>query len=98
MPDAKWKAMERRVAKAFGTKRNYGSGGIVQGETRADVVHDVYFIECKNRARFTHHSVFHDVKEPARKENKIPLLITHTNDRLGDLVVIRLEDFVELIG
>lgn len=89
--------MERRVAKAVGGERVYGSGGFPM-DTKADVRHPEYFIECKNRAMFTHHTEFLKIIQKARDENKIPILVTHTNDRKGDLVVLRLEDFVELIG
>lgn len=92
----KSRKMERRVAKAMGGTRVYGSGGF-PADTKADVRHLVYFVECKNRANFTHHSEFLKIIQKARAEDKTPILVTHTNDRKGDLVVLRLEDFVELI-
>ena len=93
---AKSRKMERRVAKAVGGTRVYGSGGFPM-DTKADVRHPEMFIECKYRKAFMHHTYFHAIKEPARKEDKIPILVTHTNDRQGDLVVMRLEDFARLI-
>ena len=92
----KSRKMERRVAEAFKGTRVYGSGGF-PADTKADVRHPRYFIECKNRKLFTHHTEFLKIIQKARAENKTPILVTHTNDRQGDLVILRLEDFVELL-
>ena len=58
-----------------------------------------YYVKVKGRASFLHHSMFReDVEKPAKKEGKIPILITHKkNSKTGALVVLRLEDFLELI-
>ena len=93
---AKSREMERRVARAVGGTRVYGSGGFPM-DTKADVRHETLFIECKNRASFTHHSEFLKIIQKARDESKVPILVTHTNDRKGDLVILRLEDFARLI-
>jgi hypothetical protein len=53
MGDKAWKQRERQVAAYFGGERTALSGG--NGKiTRADVIHDDLFIECKLRAK---HSV-----------------------------------------
>ena len=57
-----------------------------------------YYVKVQTRASFLHHSMFRDDVLPmARKENKIPILITHKKHEKGSLVVLRLEDFMELI-
>ena len=48
MADKAWKQRERQVAAYFGGQRTPLSGG--NGKiTRADVIHDKLFIECKLR-------------------------------------------------
>ena len=58
-----------------------------------------YYVKVKTRASFAHHSMFReDVEQPAKKENKIPILITHKKgSKSGALVVMKLDDFLELI-
>lgn len=58
-----------------------------------------YYVKVKNRASFAHHTMFReDVEPPAKKEGKIPILITHKkNAKSGALVVLKLNDFLELI-
>ena len=52
MPDKAWKKRERDVANYFNGKRTPLSGG--NGKvTRADVIHEELFIECKLRAKHT---------------------------------------------
>ena len=52
MPDKAWKKRERDVANYFNGKRTPLSGG--NGKvTRADVIHEDLFIECKLRAKHT---------------------------------------------
>ena len=49
MPDKAWKKRERDVAQYFNGTRTPLSGG--NGKvTRADVIHDDLFIECKLRS------------------------------------------------
>ena len=58
-----------------------------------------YYVKVKTRASFAHHTMFkEDVEAPAKKENKIPILITHKkSSKSGALVILRMEDFLELI-
>ena len=52
MPDKAWKKRERDVANYFNGQRTPLSGG--NGKvTRADVIHDDLFIECKLRVKHT---------------------------------------------
>ena len=59
MPDKAWKKRERDVANYFNGQRTPLSGG--NGKvTRADVIHDELFIECKLRAKHTAVSLWDD--------------------------------------
>ena len=51
MTDKRWKAFERRVARAFGCERTPLSGGNSK-HTRADVLHPTLYIECKSNVRY----------------------------------------------
>ena len=97
-----WKSLERRICKAFGGRRTPLSGSNSQHGTSADCIetnYPEYYLEIKLRENFLHHSMFReDAEKPAEKENKIPVLITHKkNSKSGALVVLRLDDFLELI-
>ena len=64
MPDKAWKKRERDVANYFNGKRTPLSGG--NGKvTRADVIHDDLFIECKLRAKHTAISLWDDTAKLA---------------------------------
>lgn len=47
MADKRWKAFERRVARAFGCERTPLSGGSSR-HTRSDTLHPTLYIECKS--------------------------------------------------
>ena len=66
MPDKAWKKRERDVAQYFNGTRTPLSGG--NGKvTRADVIHDDLFIECKLRAKHTVVSLWDDTAKIAKK-------------------------------
>lgn len=97
-----WKALERRLCEKFGGRRTPLSGSNSQHGTSADCIetdYPQYYLEIRLRQNFAHHTMFReDVESPAKKEGKIPVLITHKkNSKLGALVVLRLNDFLELI-
>jgi len=102
MPNKAWKNLERRVAHKFGGKRNPYSGS-VDIITGADIInHNIlpnFFIECKMRNHFHHHTLFTAIEGKAIQENKKALLITHVKSQRDDLLVlIRLNDFIDLMG
>ena len=73
MGDKAWKQRERNVAKFFGGVRTPLSGG--NGKiTRADVIHESLFIECKLRAKHTAITLWDETKEIADTENKTPVI------------------------
>lgn len=96
MPDKLWKQTERRIAKAFGGKRNSLSGSNSK-VTSADVIHSRYYIEVKERKKIPFYKVFLEVKENAKKEGRIPILVIHEKNRKEDLVIIGMSDFIDLL-
>lgn len=102
MGNTAWKDMERRVASRFGGKRVPLSGSMSGHGTGADVmcqsVLPGFFIECKLRSSFHHHAIFRRVKDMAKREGRKPLLVTHVKNEPGELVVLALDDFLELLG
>lgn len=97
-----WKALERRLCEKFGGRRTPLSGSNSQHGTSSDCIElspefQKFYIEIKLRAKFSHHAFFRDVKQKAKNEQKIPLFITHEKHEKGSLVILRMEDFLELI-
>ena len=73
MPDKAWKKRERDVAGYFKGTRTPLSGG--NGKiTRADVIHESLFIECKLRAKHTVVSLWDDTAKLAKSEGKTPVI------------------------
>lgn len=57
-----------------------------------------FLIECKMRASNAQHSVFNEVAEKAKRMGKkIPLLFSKVNGERGELVTLRMSDFLELV-
>ena len=97
-----WKALERRLCEKFGGRRTPLSGSNSQHGTSSDCIElssefQKFYIEIKLRAKFMHHGIFRDVKQKAKDEGRIPLLISHEKSEKGNLVVLQLDDFLELI-
>lgn len=95
-----WQMLEQRVCAKFGGQRTPLSGSNSQHGTSADCIRTRYpefYIEIKLRANFLHHSVFKAVAKEAEKEDKIPILVTHVKSKESELVVLRIEDFLEMV-
>jgi len=99
-----WKDLERRICKKFGGKRNPLSGQNSGHKTSSDCIDlnpefEKFYFEIRLRQNWLHHSMFkEDVEKPASKEGRIPVLVTHKkNSRSGALIVLRIEDFLELV-
>lgn len=70
-----WQKGEQRVAAAFESKRNIGSGSMGRSDkTASDSTHPVLFIECKHRERHSAVSLWRDTAKKAKKEDKIPVI------------------------
>ncbi len=65
MPDAAWKAWERRVAKLFGGRRRGPLTRNLSG-AKTDIVHDHFAIECKLLKRIK----FSDLVEALRQAER----------------------------
>jgi len=64
---------------------------------RGDVIHPSLYVECKLRKRIATWSLFREVEKQAKLEGKTPLLILKEKNKKGELAVLRLSDFVELL-
>ena len=96
-----WQKLEERVCAKFGGRRTPLSGSGSQHGTSADCIktrYPEYYIEIKLRALFLHHTIFVNVAKLAKKEGKIPILVTHQKNMDSELVVLKIEDFLELIA
>lgn len=91
-----WKKIERKVAKKLGGTRNPLSGSHGK-HTSGDVIHPVFYIECKYRKNLAVATIFNEVKTNAKKEKKIPILILKEKGKTGELVVLTLDDFTKLV-
>ena len=95
MPDKAWKKRERDVAGFFDGKRTALSGG--NGKiTRADVMHDKLFIECKLRAKHTVISLWDDTAKLAKNEDKTPVIALCEKNRPGFWVMVHSSDLNKL--
>lgn len=92
-----WKGLERKAAKKLGGTRNPLSGR-ESLHTSGDVIHKDLYVECKLRAQWSVLSLYREVKEEAKKEGKIPILVLKEKGKHGELVVLGMEDFKKLVG
>ena len=91
MPDKAWKKRERDVAGYFKGMRTPLSGG--NGKvTRADVIHDSLFIECKLRAKHSVVSLWDDTAKLAKLEGKTPVIALCEKNRPGFWVMVHSND------
>ncbi len=91
MVDKLWKAVERKVAKLFGSERSpcSGSPGKV---TASDTLHKELFIEVKHRAQNAVGTWYKKAREQGRKEGKIPVVVLHIKSTQLWLVVCNISD------
>ena len=95
MPDKAWKKRERDVAGYFKGMRTPLSGG--NGKiTRADVIHDSLFIECKLRAKHTVVSLWDDTAKLAKLEGKTPVIALCEKNRPGFWIMVHSNDLDQL--
>jgi len=73
MSEKNWKAEERRVAELTGGRRTPLSGSN-SAITASDVIHPKLYVEVKTRKSSAVITLFKDVEQKARRENKVPLL------------------------
>lgn len=92
MSDKAWKARERAISDYFrGVGRTPLSGGNSK-HTRADVIHDRLFVECKLRAKHTAVTLWDAVKKLATRERKTPVVALAEKGRPGFWLVVHSSD------
>ena len=70
MADKSWKAEERKVAKAFGSKR-----ALMKGTSeKSDIDHPFFCVDVKLRKRWEVDKWFSELEDYAQKHNKTPIL------------------------
>jgi len=96
-----WQKLEQRVCEKLGGRRTPLSGSNSQHGTSADcmgcTVLPGAYVETKYRKSFIHHSLFRAVATKAKNEGRLPLLVTHIGGEQGELVTLRLSDFIKLV-
>lgn len=91
-----WQKLETKTAKLLKGERNPLSGENSK-HTSGDVIHPSLYVECKLKKRIATWSLFREVEEQAKLEGKTPVLILKEKNKKGELAVLRLSDFVELV-
>ncbi len=98
MPDATWKKAERAVARVLGGERTSRRG---LGEAVADVETKAFSVEVKTRRQLPAW-LMDAVRQAVRNtsDGKLTLLVLHVVGQRhdNDLVVLRLQDFVDWFG
>jgi len=101
VPDASWKAFERKVSKALGGQRR---GADTRGPSggRTDVIHDVWGVECKLLSRSGHADILAAVRQAERnsKATQIPIaIVKRKGDKFVDSIcAMRIETWLEWYG
>lgn len=91
-PSRSWKGAERKIASAFGTRRNPLSGSN-SGVTASDSRHPHLFIENKHSKNgHAVQRIYYKAKDLAAKEGKVPLVTLTGANRTGFLVVCEAKD------
>lgn len=101
MADKFWKAVERRIAKLFGTERIGAKNGDCQPDFVNDwLVGEVVCHDVPKWIRAEHSQAIFRAEVISQTDNKLPILVIHEKgeDASTDLVVLRLTDFVDWFG
>ena len=97
MPDAAWKAFERRVARLFPNGRRRGADTRSEAGGKSDIICDGWAPECKLLSRPSFSALLEAARQSERnaQEGQIPVaIVKRKRDRDRDaLVVLRLETF-----
>ena len=91
-----WKDAERQAAKALGGSRNSRGGDF--GKSAPDVEHALFSCEVKYR-KCLPRLLRLGLEQAARYDGtKPPLLVVKERYQRGALVVMRMSDFVDIVG
>jgi hypothetical protein len=97
MSNPAWKKFERRVAEFFGTTRNALSGSNSKISS-SDTIHPHLFLEAKLRDSFAIHSLWKDTAAKAKKEGKVPVVVTQQKRDHGFLITVHKDDLDDFIA
>tara|TARA_B100000700_G_scaffold275661_1_gene321654 strand:- start:569 stop:880 length:312 start_codon:yes stop_codon:yes gene_type:complete len=92
-----WKKRESDVASFFKGTRTPLSGGNSK-VTRADVIHDQLFIECKLKKKHTVVTLWDSTADLAKTEGKTPVVALCEKNRPGFWLMVHSDDLEKLIG
>lgn len=95
--DKPWKRAERVAAALFGGLRNPLSGSNSH-HTAGDVIHPTLYVEVKHRQRQAAISLMRDTATEAKKERKLPVLVTSEPNGKWSLVCVKSCDLVKLVN
>jgi hypothetical protein len=95
MVEKLWKAVERKIAKLFGTERSPCSG--MSGKmTASDTLHERLFIEVKYRAKNVVATWFKQAEQKGKKEGKLPVIVLHIKGTHTWLAICSLSDMPQV--
>jgi len=95
-----WKHHEKRVAIKLNGRRAFNTGS----HNASDVEHETFAVECKYRKKFAARKFYEQAKIHAQKYfkqhkiRKVPIVVVKEHNQRGELVLLSLDDFVELVG
>lgn len=92
-PTKTWKSIERKVADKLGGKRIPCSGN---GAIEGDVLHDIFHVEVKHRARFAVVEMFEKATKDSHKKKPV-ILCLHAHGSHRYFAMMDLDDFVRLL-
>lgn len=98
MNNPAWKKFEQKIAKKLGGKRIPCSG--VSRDFKGDVITDKFLIDCKWGEQIPKKIIewWKKIEKEAKENNKIPALVIKKKGMKGELIILDLDKFVELIG
>jgi hypothetical protein len=91
-----WKNLERKTARLLRGKRN--ARGEDFSVSAADVEHPLFSVECKYRKHLPALLAQGLAQAQRYHPAKPPLLVLKERGKHGEIVVLRLADFVDLFG
>ena len=89
------KNRETHVAEIFNGSRTPKSGGNSK-VTRADVIHDELFVECKLKKKHSVVTLWDETNKLAAKEGKTPVVALCEKQRPGFWVMVHSSDLIKL--
>jgi hypothetical protein len=88
-----WQKREGKAAALFGARRQRCSGSSGRADcSRSDSTHPALYLETKLRQHHAAVALLDQVKGPARREGKTPVLALATKGRRGIVLVLDAQD------